>query len=147
MYSFQEEKFLDCITEIIPLLEKHWEEVARHKELRPIDPDYDRYAKLNELGLLKVFTARKNGKLIGYLSIFIAPNLHYQSWVFAVSDVYYIDKASRRAGVRFFLEAEQWLRDQGVRVVIYQDKIAHSHENFFTRMGYTKTEQVYEKVL
>lgn len=147
--SFQEEKIIDLREEIEPLLIKHWEELANNKDTRPLDVDFDLYIKLNEDGFIKVFTARIEGELIGYASFFIANNLHYKTWKYATADVYYLDPAYRKQGLGFifFKEIKEWLKYLEVKSVTVQDKLNHSHRDFFIKIGFTPVEQLYEIML
>lgn len=146
--SYKEELFEDMISEAIPLFYAHWEEVANHQDIRPLDIDYAQYIQLNRMGLVRFFTVRDEGKLIGYISLKVSNNPHYKTWKYAVSDVYYLDPAYRKTGtsVEFFSKIEEWLKSMDVKSVTIQDKIDHSHEKFFNSLGFKTVEQVYEKV-
>lgn len=147
--NFQEEKLKDIIEEIKPLLDKHWDEVALNKELRPLDIDYDTYFILNDVGLSRIFTARDEGKLVGYFWFVVAPNLHFKTWKVAQVDWYFVDPECRGTGLGSMLvtEAEKWLKTLGVNSVVTMDRVHRSHKNFFTRLGYTEIEHFYEKLI
>lgn len=148
--QYQEEKIADILTELAPILEMHWEELANNKEVRMLNVAYDTYIKLNELGLIRIFTARDDyNLLVGYFCFCIAPNLHYQHWLHADVDVYYIHPEYRTGGVGSEMvgKVEEWLKSLGVNMVSMMDKIHHSHEKFFTRLGYKQVERIYEKIL
>lgn len=149
MITYQEEQIENILGEMKPLLKLHWEELANNKDIRPLDVDYNRYSQLNAAGYIRVFTVRDEGVLVGYASFTVGPNLHYQSWKYAVSDVYYLNKAYRNKGIgpEMFSMIEAWLKSLEVKSITVQDKINHSHESFFKQMGYTPIEQLYEKVL
>jgi len=146
--QFQEEKLEDILEEMKPLLVKHWEELANYKDIRPLDVDYDKYVMLNRIGYIRVFTVRDEGKLIGYASFYISANLHYQTWNHAAVDVYYLDPDYRLTGlgIKMFEEIEAWLKSMNVKSAVVMDKVHHSHEKFFLKMGYLPIEQNYEKV-
>ena len=131
------------------MLKQHWEELANHKDIRPLDPDYQMYLAMNDMQIIRVFTVRSDGKLIGY-SIWIVHNhLHYKTWLYAVSDIYWLDYEYRKTGIsfEFFFKIEDWLKSLGVKSITVQDKLQYSHNNFFTRVGYTPIEKNYEKVI
>lgn len=148
MITYQEEKFKDLLTEIKPLLELHWNELANNKDTRPLNVDYKSYNRLNRAGLWKVFTVRDQGVLIGYSSFIIGFNLHYKNWKYATNDVYWLSPSYRGTGVgkTMFEEMEKWLIKQGVKSMVIQEKIDHSHEKLFNSLGYTLIERNYEKV-
>lgn len=147
--TFQEEKIADLREEIEPILEEHWEELANYQDVRDLDIDWDNYYKLNDLGFIKAYTVRVGGQLVGYAAWFIANHLHYKTWKCAKNDIYYLHKDYRQTGLggQFFLETEAWLKEQGVQLIVLQDKVNHSREKFLTRLGYTVTERNYEKII
>ena len=149
MITYKEEKLIDILDEMKPMLLKHWEELANYQDIRSLNVDYDSYIKLNELELIRIFTVRDSSKLIGYASFYISNNLHYKNWLHAACDVYYLDPEYRLSGVgtKTFEELEHWLKSLGVKSIVVQDKINHSHEKFFVRMGFNPIEQNYEKIL
>lgn len=135
--------------EVKPILYEHWKELANHQDIRPLDPDYDLYTKLSDMNIIRIFTARDEGKLVGYSCFYVAPNFHYKTWVYAACDVYYLNPDYRQSGTgrEMFIKMEKWLKSLGVKAVVVQDKVNHSHEKFFRFLGYTPVEQHYEKVL
>lgn len=152
--KYQEEFFKDIVEELKPLFQIHWEELANNKDVRPLDVDYFNYTRLNRdddfTPVLKIFTVRTDeGKLIGYAFFFISYNLHYQTWLYAAVDVYFLDPTYRKLGVgtEFITEMEGWLKRNGVKSVTMMDKLNHSHESFFVKLGYKPIEQLYEKIL
>lgn len=147
MLQYNEELFSDCIDDALPLLLKHWNEVALHKDSRPLDPDYTSYYNAEECGLLRIYTARDNGALVGYAAFFVMNNLHYQTWLCATNDIYFIDRTHRKYALQFFRKCESWLKDLGVKSVYYPDKLHLPKGKLFERLGYKAMEVKYEKVL
>lgn len=147
--TYQEEKFENLIPELVPLFKIHWEELAINKDIRPLDVDYVGYCNFNRMGVIKVHTVRKDGELIGYSFWFINNNLHYKSWVMAKNDVYWLHPDHRKSGIgtEMFTKIKDWLKDMGVMNIVIQTKTDHPHEDFFQRLGFTKTESNYEMVI
>lgn len=147
--TYQEEKLSDCLEEMKPMLLKHWEELANHRDTRPLDPDYQMYLAMNDMEIVRVFTVRSDSKLIGYSIWIVAKHLHYKTWLYAVSDIYWLNPEHRKTGVAFdfFFKIEDWLKSLGVNSITVQDKLTHKHNSFFNRLGYTPIEQLYEKVI
>lgn len=147
--SYQEDKLSDILEEMKPMLKKHWEELANNKDIRDLDPDYPMYLAMNDMDILKIYTVKEDGKLIGYSIWIIANHLHYKTWKYAVSDVYYLGPEYRKTGISFdfFFHIEDWLKSLGVKSCTVQDKVNHSHGTFFNRVGFNLVENVYEKVI
>jgi len=145
MICFNVEKFTEVIEEAKPLLFRHWEEIAVNKDTVELRPDYDQYARLCESGVLKVITARKNGKMIGYSSWFVSNNLHYSQLVFAEVDIFFMDKEHRKGllGYNLLKESCAILKTLGVTDVIVKDKIDHSLESVLKRLKFNAVETVY----
>lgn len=148
--TFQEERLSDCLDEAKPLLKKHWEEIARNKEIIPLAPDYERYFALERDQMLCVCTARDDGAVVGYAVYIYERPLNYPV-LWAESTVIYMDMADRRPRValRLLKFAEESLKRRGVRVVHSRVKIAHPALGRILEkcLGYTPIETVYAKVL
>jgi GNAT superfamily N-acetyltransferase len=94
-FEFARESVADVMDEIRPLLEQHWKEIAHYPDI-PLDPDYGRYRTLETLGLLRIFTARHDGQLVGYAIYAVNFSLHYRNSRQAQQDVLFVLPAYRR---------------------------------------------------
>jgi hypothetical protein len=146
--SFQEERLADVRDEALPLLRRHWDEIALDKDTIPLEPDWERYARLEELGVLKVITARLAGVLVGYASFFVLPNIHYKSLVVADGDIFWVAPDHRDGtGYRLLKAAEAMLVASGVRKIVNKTKLGHDAGPVFERLGYRAIERVYAKTV
>lgn len=124
MITYARETFDEVIDDIKPLLIEHWEELAAFPDI-PLDPDYEFYRLANARDLIRIYTARKDGELIGY-GIFIInrSNPHYMQIKMAISDIVLVRKEHRKSGVGMglydFIEA-----DLPGFIVSTNDKISH----------------------
>src|SRR5208283_5089550 len=80
--------------EIQPLLADHWEEVACYKDI-PLCPDGKAYERVCDADRYRIFTARINGALCGYLGMFVTPSMHYMPRIMAIADVFYVQPEQR----------------------------------------------------
>ena len=69
---FNKESFKDTFEEAMPLIKRHYDEIAHFKDI-PLDPDVTLYKALEDAGGIHVFTVRKNDNLIGYSLFFVRP--------------------------------------------------------------------------
>jgi GNAT superfamily N-acetyltransferase len=165
--SFQEERLADVRDEALPLLRRHWDEIALDKDTVPLEPDWERYARLEELGVFKVMTARRSGashgisdpvaggraatprgELVGYASFFVFPNIHYKSLVVADGDIFWVAPEHRDGtGYRLLKAAEAMLVASGVRKIVNKTKLGHDAGPVFERLGYRAIERVYAKTV
>jgi len=132
-----------------PILRKHYEEVAMYQDKVPLSPDYERYYKLEELGIFHIVTVRDGGKLVGYFLSMITPNLHYSDTLYAVNDILYLDCEYRDAGVgyRMFKFAEDRLKELGVSVIAIHMKTALPFDSLCESLNYDYAERNYTKYI
>ena len=83
----QHESLTSVKEDIKPLLEKHWEMVALNQGKIRLNPDWKEYARLDAAGILRIFTARQEGKLVGYCVLLVSQSIHYKDHKFASNDV------------------------------------------------------------
>ena len=149
MITFKVENILHIIEEVQDLINSHWEEIARNKELIKLNPDWDKYGRLQEQGNFLCFTARDDNKLIGYAWFFVDNHLHYKDNLFAQNDIFFISKDHRgkMTGIRLLKYCEDFLRDIGVDILHMRVKLINNFGEILERIDYTKVENVYERVL
>lgn len=134
---FAQETYERIVDEILPLLPKHWEELAVYKDV-PLEPDYDLYEKAAKAEKLVIYAARLDGALIGY-SIFSvhARHPHYSSLKFAINDIVWIHPSFRERGFgRAFRDFwDKALYDLGVGLAVIDTKVSHPALRFLLEDG------------
>lgn len=140
---------LQTIEEVRALFAPHWDEVAVHKEVRPIDIDMPFYEQMSRTGNLVTVIARRDGAPIGYAAYFVRNHPHYRTWKMAVSDIFFILPGFRNMTVArgLFRTVEDHLRTLGVKSVYNATKVHRDLGSLMRFLGYTAHETVYEKVL
>src|SRR5690349_2940560 len=73
----QEESMDQCQSSVASMLNDHWNEVALHKSHIPLAPNWSAYKHLEDAGVLRIFTAREDGALVGYAVFLVQKHLHY----------------------------------------------------------------------
>ena len=96
MIKIAHESLLNVKAELIPLLDKHWEETEPNQDTIFLDPDWREYARLDQQGILHIFTARNGGELIGYCVVMISRSVHHKDHIFASTDVIYVKPKYRQ---------------------------------------------------
>jgi hypothetical protein len=143
----REEKICTLWDEALPLLESHWREITHYADI-PLDPDKDMYNQMEEIGALRCFTARAQGRLVGYAVFFIRHNLHYRSSLQAMQDVLFVLPEHRaRLGVKLIRESERLLTSAGVQVLYHHVKRTNKVGELLVRMGYELIDEIYGKRL
>lgn len=135
--------------EALPLFRDHHNEVTAFPDIK-LDPDYDQYKIFSASGMLRCYTARENGTLVGYAFFFVRAAPHYKGSIQAVADILYLAPALRKgfAGPRFIRWCDDQLRAEGVQVV-YQNTTVQGKDfgPVLLRMGYKPLEFMYAKRL
>lgn len=134
--------------EIAPLVEKHYKEIAHYQDI-PLDPDYEQYVRLEEAGVLRVYTARAEHKLAGYCIFFVKNNLHYRGSIQAMQDIIYIDPAFRGAqfGAALINYCDFELKKEGVQVSYHHVKFAKNFGPLLEKLGYQAVDAIYGRRL
>ena len=153
MISFAVEGVDQSLVEGEAMLRDQWEEIAAYKDKVPLDPDYDRYRKMEAAGQLLICTARDDGKLVGYSAYFVHRGIHYSQNIVATNDVFYIspEYRIRRAHGRMLIAAalldyaEEKLKALGVSVISIHIKLWKDWSPLAERQGYARVEFIHQK--
>jgi hypothetical protein len=147
--DFKREPYSDSlIKEMKPLWEEHYEELALHKDF-PLSPNLGIYQKCSEIGVLRLFTAREDKKLVGYQIFFVHPHSHFSGAIAAIQDLLFISSPMRRGliGYQFLKWCDQELTDDGVNLVYQHVKKTHNYGPLLQRLGYAEHDIVYSRRL
>lgn len=144
---------LECLPsvkkDILPLIEEHWELVALNKGSIKLNPDWEQYAALDSSGILKIFTARDNNKLVGYFILLVNNSLHYKDHVFAVCDIIFVTPEARKGatGYKLLKYAENWCVDNNVSLLNINTKVHMPFDSLLEKTGFKLIERLYSKYL
>lgn len=146
--KYQRECLHDILDELRPLLQVHWEEIAHYPDIK-LDPDYAGFLKLEELGFLRCYTGRDEGKMVAYAIFLVKESLHYQTSLQATQDILFVHPDYRKGmtGFRLVRFCDGELKREGVQVVYHHVKAAHNWGNLLEHMGYGLVDLIYAKRL
>ena len=149
MLRYQQEFLSSVSEEIKPLLNSHWEEIALNKDKIKLNPDWEVYQSLENQGKLKIFTARGEGKLVGYFVVVVGVNMHYKDHLFASNDIIYLSPEHRKGftGIKLIKFAEKCLKEDGVSVLTINTKVHQPFDRLMDFLKFRKVERVYSKYL
>jgi GNAT superfamily N-acetyltransferase len=147
--TYQQESLATCANDAKDLLQSHWEEIAINKDVIKLNPDWDAYYSLEDAGILKIFTARSDGLLVGYFVVLCRTHIHYKDHVFAANDILYLHKDYRKGltGAKLMKFAEKCLQEDGVSVLVVNTKRHRPFDSLLNWLGYKHVENVYSKLL
>lgn len=150
MITYSVEKIEDTLEELKPLLELHHKEGDLHQEFLKLNPAYDQYLKMEQMGMTHFVSARDTeGSLVGYFLSIIHPNLHYKDALYGVCDIVYVDKAYRKTktGLDMFKFVEEKLKALGVSVLTVNMKTTIPFDSLCLGLGYEYDERMYSKYI
>lgn len=149
---FALEPFEAWHAEAAPLFRAHWELVGRHKDLLPLKMDVQRWIRYERAGQVTAFSAREDGRLVGYALYLTTPSLNYAGTIAAYCHAIYIDPAELAglAAIQFrnfieFCDAE--LKRAGCVKSVMHIKLSHNFLRMLEPIGYEAAEILAERVL
>lgn len=144
--TFQEENFAEFLPDLKEALPLHYTETDPEGEL---DPDYDLYLEMSELGLVKPVTIRVDGMLAGYAVLLLGPDPHSRKVKAGRIEFYWIHPGVRGqgAGTALFTLLESVAKDNGVVRLLTACKARLSDGKIFEKLGFKLYEHVFDKWL
>jgi hypothetical protein len=136
-------------SEGLDLLKQHWEEVAPHRDIQVLDPDWAVYETLERFGRLWVLSARDRGRLVGYIVMTLSQNMHYRKLKMATDDIHFLHPDYRRGltGYRMLVLAEKAMAELGVGKCVFRTKFLLDHGKLFERRKFVKEDIIWTKML
>lgn len=147
MIVFQIEPLAVIWDDLIQLAKMHWSETETTEI--PLNPDKERYLHYNEIGYLRMYTARNDrAKLIGHAGIYLNESMHTQIRI-ATEDTWFIHKDYRKGSnaLRFLRFVEKDLQSLGVKEIYMTAKLTNKSGRIMEARGYEHVANEYRKVL
>lgn len=146
MITYQQDFLCLCEDEVAPLAELEWAESGHPTETLCID--WEKYFELERDGVLRFFSARDDGKLVGYIVVIVISPLTTKYSPVALLDSVYVDKNYRgKTGSKLFKFVENCVREDGIHRILASSSAMNPIGSFLERMGYFEVETKYEKVV
>lgn len=139
--SFARESFEPTWPELLPLLQEHWKEVSHYDT--PLDPNVEIYKLLDDVGAARLFTARENGKLVGYCGYSVSADMHSKSYINAIQDVLYIKPEKRGFGKEFLKWCDNQLEEEGVHFISRSTTKKCDYGQILEKLGYEPVATTY----
>ena len=143
------ERWREVKREMLPLLIRHWKEIALNHAEVPLDIDHERYDALDDCKAMHTLTVRRQGLLIGYHIAIVSGHLHYKSTLHGITDAYWIAPECRHGvtGLRMFQAVEREMKALGVRKLFTATKLHLDQGPLFERLGFKPVERLYAKII
>ena len=120
---------------------------AQIKGMPPHNARWDSYQAFEGMGFLRAFSARKDGALIGFISVLAAPLPRYAETV-AVTESFFVARAQRYtgAGLKLLALAENCAKELGSRGLLVSAPIDGVLPKILVHRGYDPASLVFFKV-
>jgi GNAT superfamily N-acetyltransferase len=145
----QQERVAGLWSEIKPICAANHDETGMLPGV-PLDLATEQYEQLEDMGLLRCYTARTEwGRLIGYSVFIVSTSLHSRRCLQACQDALFILPEYRlgSTGLRLIRFADEALANEGVEVVVRQTTANRDISRIFEGMGYLETHRCYARRL
>jgi hypothetical protein len=123
--------------EVMPLCRLHWQETEGYRAGQEFDPRRDVYQLYNERELFLFFTAREEGKLVGYAGIYVVPSMHSKVMT-ASEDTWFLLPEQRRGWniIHFWRFIQDELVRRGVVEIWANGKLANRAGRILEFLGF-----------
>ena len=147
--DFKQEFLSTCFEEAGELFKLHYEEIALNQDVIRLNPDFNQYEEAEKIGALKIFTARDDGKIVGYFAVLVTRSLHYADHIYANNDVIFLHPEYRKGFtasklIKFALDC---LAQDGISMLFINTKLHRPFDILLQRLGFNHIENVYAKRL
>jgi hypothetical protein len=142
--NFARETVAEVSDDILPLIALHAQEI----EGRESSVDFERFAQFERVGILRIYTARLDRALKGYVLYLLGPSLNFKHVQMAQQTGIYVHPDARGpTSARFLRFTEGELATEGIRLVSQTSNARRPIDNWLKRLGYALAETSYVKVL
>lgn len=147
MYNIKEESTLEVFHECLELGKSHYNEVESKSSNIPYNVDYELAETLVKLGLVVIVTARSGDTLVGYFVSLVSKDF-FTSRKEAKELGIYVAPEYRGSSVfyRMMKYTEKLIASKGIKSLYIMFKEGHD-KGLAQKLGYEKTETVYQKFL
>lgn len=114
--TFQHERYSEAFCkELLPLIKANWRESSSYEAGIEVDPSFPRYQKLDAADVCVCFTARDDGKLVGYVVYIVTASRKHRAVLCGFGEALYMGPEHRGHGPQLLTAAHQALIARGVR--------------------------------
>jgi GNAT superfamily N-acetyltransferase len=116
---------------------EHYDEIALNKRLMEYAPDIERYAALEEQGILACVGVFDGDEMVGYSVNLVVHHLHYKHLVTAHNDMIFIAKSHRkgRTGLLLIKATKELCGERGAKIMMWHAKEGSALAKLLPRLG------------
>lgn len=140
MITYQQEFLQSIYGQIDPLIDDEWDEVCE-EDVKP-ELDWDTAFNLEASGVLFAFTARDEGKLVGYCIVVKHTSLANKSLTIADSQALFVVKDYRKTSVasKILSLAMGVMKEEGANRFLVSAEMKANIKPLMDKMGFKETE-------
>jgi GNAT superfamily N-acetyltransferase len=133
---------------MVPLISKHYKEIARFKDFR-VEPDFSSYKAAEAAGNLRIYTARFDKQIVGFSVFQIYNHPHFKSAKQAYEELFYLDPIRRKGdlGDKLISYCDEQLSGDGLSVIYHAVAVERDFSLLLLRNGYELADRIYAKVV
>lgn len=133
----------------LELVQAHYSELVKLKEIFVVNGDYDKYNDLEKSGRLFTLRAFKNKMPVGYSINILETHLHYKDVLVCYNDLLFIHPEYRATplGLKLIRETEKQAKESGAEVMLWHAKPNTPLDKILPRLGNRLHENIYLKEL
>ena len=113
----------------------------------PLNLDLIQLCRLQDAGMLRIYSMRKSSELVGYCMFIVYNHVHHSHLKVANQDVIFIKKGHRGHASKFVQYCDGELKKIGVEVVLQHSPAINEWNAVLERIGYSKLETTYQRRL
>ena len=149
MLTFAIEPVETSWDEMLELARSHWHETMQWQHgKQALNPKKGRYLQYGQMGCFFQFTARDNGKMVGYAGMYILPSMHTQQLIATEDTIFLLPEYRHgRNALRFFQYVEQECAKRGAREISATTKPGTGAGRILEHLGFTLVNYQYSKHL
>ena len=134
--------------EVMVLANLHWTGTKSYRRHYPFQPSFDRYRQCNESGFFQLFTARHEGRLVGYFGTYLSQSMHSQH-LMATEDVLFLhpDYRKGRNAIKFIRHIEMQCQRWGVKEIMFSCEDGNPTSTILEYLDYVPVIRQFSKQL
>lgn len=136
MITYAQERLAAALNDVCALLPAQHAHTG-DAEL-PVDPQWNVYSALEQVGRGILFMARDQGRAVGYAAAFLYPHLNSQHVLVGQVPTYFVEEGPWRGVIMVSLlrAVTDWLLQNGAQKVDIDTEYQHSAGKVLERMGF-----------
>lgn len=146
--KYAQEYLCNIKEELLSIIHIHWED-AEQDNSYSFSLDWDSYYALEKAGNMKIYTARKDGDLVGYASVYVTGSLFAKNRIEAHYNSIYVKPKYRvgKTAANFIKYIEKQLFKIGAKKINISTLSHQPFDRLLEWLDYEHTEKVYSKYI